>query len=215
MKTLHYIMDPQCGWCYAVAPLIDALTQLTNVDIKIYAGGLFSGVRKRQLSAASHQQIVAMDKKITALTGQVFSHTYYTTILEDKLRILDSDTPITALLAAESLGLNPLAMLHKMQIAQFVQGRSQSDVPNLANIANELGASTLDFLNAFDLFSGEKTLQHINKARHMLETVGGGGFPTLAFEHSDGAFIKLDHHHYYGQSVKWLAYVKQTLNSID
>ena len=215
MKTLHFIMDPQCGWCYAVAPLIDELTQLTTIDIKLYGGGLFSGANKRQLSADFHQQIIAMDNRITSLTGQVFSPTYYETLLDDKQRILDSDTPITALLAGGSLGLNTVAMLHRMQVDQFVLGRSQSDIANLANIATQLGASSRAFLNAFDLFSGEKTQQQIFKARQMLNLVGGSGFPTLAFEHSDGAFTKLDHSRYYGQPQQWLAYVKQLINTID
>jgi putative protein-disulfide isomerase len=215
MTTLHFIMDPQCGWCYAAAPLIDALTELPDIEIKMYGGGLFSGANKRPLSFDFHQQIIAMDKKITRLTGQVFSQTYYTTLLEDKERIVDSDTPITALLAAEYVGINSVAMLDKMQIAQFVNGRSQSDIPNLSNVACELGASIMDFLNAFNLFNGEKTQQHISQARHMLERVGGNGFPTLAFEHADGAFTKLDHSSYYGQPQLWLAYVKQTLNSIE
>lgn len=215
MKTLHYIMDPQCGWCYAAAPLIDALTGLPEIDINIHGGGLFSGANKRQLSTEFHQQIIAMDRRITALTGQEFSQIYYTQLLQDKQRIVDSDTPIAALLAAKSIGVNPLAMLHKMQISQFVTGRSQSDISNLSNIVNDLGASPKDFLTAFAAFKGEKTAQHISDSRHLLELVTGNGFPTFAFEHSDGAFTKLDHSSFYGQPKQWIAYVERVMKTVD
>ncbi|MBB1439044.1 DsbA family protein [Shewanella sp. SG41-4] len=215
MKTLHFIMDPQCGWCYAAAPLLDALTQLTNIEIKMHGGGLFSGAKKGSLSVSFHQRIKEMDNRITALTGQVFSQTYYSILLEDKQRIVDSDTPIAALLAAESLGINPLSMLHKMQIAQFVDGYSQSNIKNLTSIANELGLSSNGFISAFDAFNGEKTQQHIRQAGHMLDLVGSSGFPTFAFEHSDGAFTKLDHSRYYGQTGQWIAYVKQSMDTVD
>ncbi|MFM2484658.1 hypothetical protein [Celerinatantimonas yamalensis] len=156
-----------------------------------------------------------MDKRITALTGQVLSQIYYSTLLDDKQRILDSDTPITAILTAESLGIHSVAMLHKMQIAQFIEGRSQSDISNLTNIASEFGVNTNNFLNAFSIFNGDKTTQHIVQARHMLELVGGNGFPTLAFEHSDGAYTKLDHSSYYGQPELWLAYIKHLTKKIN
>jgi putative protein-disulfide isomerase len=215
LKTLHYIMDPQCGWCYAAAPLIDALTELTAVNIKLHGGGLFSGANKRQLSAGFHQQIITMDKKITGLTGQVFSSTYYSQVLEDQQRVVDSDTPIAALLAAQSLGVDPVLMLHQMQITQFVEGRSQSDISNLTAIVNELGVDSAAFLNAFTLINGEKTAQHINNSRNMLHLVGGNGFPTLTFEHADGAFTKLEHSSYYGQPKQWIAYVVRVLKTID
>ena len=215
MKTLHFIMDPQCGWCYAAAPLIDALAELPTINVKTYGGGLFSGAHKRPLSADFRQQIITMDKRITALTGQVFSQTYYSNLFDDRQRVLDSDTPITALIAAESLGVDPIAMLHKMQIAQFVDGRSQADVSILASIAEELGVNSEAFLDAFNDFSDDKTTQHIDQARQMLELVGGNGFPTLAFEHSDGAYTKLDHSRYYGQPELWLDYVKRSIEKID
>lgn len=214
MKTLHFILDPQCGWCYAAAPLIDALIERSDIDINMHGGGLFSGTNKRILSADFHQQIMAMDQRITTLTGQIFSQTYYANILADKHRIVDSDIPTTALLAARSIGINPITMLHKIQIAQFVKGRSQSDIGNLTAIAAELGASTSAFLKAFTDFSGKKTAQHIAQSRHMLELVAGNGFPTLAFEHADGAFTKLDHSAYYGQPQQWVKYVERVMKTI-
>lgn len=215
MTTLHLIMDPQCGWCYAAVPLIDALTELAEVQIKTHGGGLFSGANKGAVTAEFRQHMLASDKRIMALTGQQFSDTYYRGIFADKTRILDSDTPITALLAAKSLGIQPLTMLHNMQIAQFIDGRSMSDINSLASIATQLGADSKAFLSAFTLFSGETTNHHITKSRHLMHVVGGNGFPTFAVEHKDGTFTRLDHSSFYSTPRLWSAYVKQIVKDIS
>lgn len=213
MNTLHFIMDPQCGWCYAAAPLIDVLTELTELSIKIHSGGLFSGVNKGPVTSEFHQQMKESDKRIMALTGQQFSNNYYSTLFAEKDRVLDSDTPISALLAAEFLGIQPLTMLHTMQKAQFIDGRSMSDINNLSLIATELGAETKSFLNALAYFFGNKTNQHIAKTRQLMRALGGKGFPFFVLAHKDGSLTPLDHSGFYSTPELWSAYVKQKLQN--
>ncbi len=215
MTTLHFIMDPQCGWCYAAVPLIDALTELSEVQIKTHGGGLFSGANKGAVTAEFRQHMLASDKRIMALTGQQFSDTYYRGIFADKTRILDSDTPITALLAAESLGIQPLTMLHQIQRAQFIEGSSMSDINSLTWLATQLGTDSKSFVNAFAFFSGEKTNHHIAQSRHLMRVVGGNGFPTFAVEHKDGTFTRLDHGSFYSTPKLWSAYVEQIVKEIS
>lgn len=215
MTTLHFIMDPQCGWCYAAVPLIDALTELAKVQIKTHSGGLFSGANKGAVTAEFRQHMLASDKRIMTLTGQQFSDSYYSRLLHDKERILDSDTPITALLAAESLGIQPLTMLHQIQRAQFIEGRSMSDINSLASLATQLGTDSKSFVNAFAFFSGEKTNHHIAQSRNLMRVVGGNGFPTFALERTDGTFTRLEHASFYSTPRLWSAYVKQIVKDIS
>jgi putative protein-disulfide isomerase len=209
MTTLHFIMDPQCGWCYAAAPLVDALIAVPALQISVHAGGLFSGVNKGPLTAQFRHHIKASDKKITALTGQPFSDRYYDALFANPKRILDSDTPIAAVLAAGSLGIAPVAMLHQMQTAQFVDGHCMADIDNLNRIATALGADSKSFVHALAFFHGEKTNLHISQSRHLLGVVGGHGFPCFAIEHANGSYSKLDHSSFYGKPRLWSAYVMQ------
>lgn len=215
MTTLHFIMDPQCGWCYAAVPLIDALTELAELQIKTHGGGLFSGANKAAVTAEFSQHMLASDKRIMALTGQQFSDSYYSRLFADKERTLDSDTPITALLAAESLAIQALTMLHNMQKAQFIDGCSMADINHLTSLATQLGADSKSFVNAFAFFSGEKTNHHIAQSRHLMRVVGGNGFPTFALEHKDGTFTRLDHSSFYSRPRLWSAYVKQIVKDIN
>ena len=41
MNRLHYFYDAQCGWCYAVAPLIWEAAQLPGVTLELHGGGLW------------------------------------------------------------------------------------------------------------------------------------------------------------------------------
>lgn len=213
MTTLHYIMDPQCGWCYAADPLIQALARDPRFTITLHGGGLFSGINKKPLPEGFKQQIIAMDKRVTQLTGQVFSDIYYEKLLNDKQRILDSDTPITALLAAEALSMDAVCFLHRMQYSQFVEGRSLADIQHLTDLATEMGINSATFIDTFRRLSGNETQRHIEKSQQWLRSVGGQGFPTLLLEHGDGQLRVLDHTRFYGQPAQWLDYVSAYLNS--
>jgi putative protein-disulfide isomerase len=213
MTTVHYIMDPQCGWCYAAAPLLDALESIADLPIKLHGGGLFAGARKGPVSTEFRQYMRATDHKIMALTGQVFSERYTSQLLADPARIVDSETPTSALLAVASLGINPIDMLHLMQISQFVDGYPMSDLPVLAKLAGSLGATRPKFLQAFAIFQGEKTSQHFATSQQLLAVVGGHGFPTFALELADGSFSKLDHAAFYQQPAAWRQYVGQQIEA--
>lgn len=51
VKTLHYIYDPLCGWCYGIAPFIQAAHK-QGVTIALHGGGMITGSqRRRQMTA--------------------------------------------------------------------------------------------------------------------------------------------------------------------
>ena len=43
-SRLHYLFDPLCGWCYGVAPLIDAAAELPGLEIEVHRGEMLSGL---------------------------------------------------------------------------------------------------------------------------------------------------------------------------
>ncbi|MGO1296287.1 MAG: DsbA family protein [Vibrio sp.] len=212
MTTIHYIMDPQCGWCYAASPLMQALALDPRYTIQLHGGGLFSGANKTVLPEDFKQQIMMMDKRVTQLTGQLFSDIYYAKLLNDAERILDSDTPMTALLAVEALGGDALSLLHRMQIEQFVEGRSLAEINHLTDLVTEMGIKPTDFLAAYQRLTGNDTHQHIEHSRRLLRSVGGQGFPTMIIEHNASQYSVLEHSRFYGQPKQWCDYVSAHLN---
>lgn len=102
--TLHYIFDPLCAWCYGAAPLIRAAQNLPGLRIALHAGGMMAGDNRRNIDDEWRRHVLPHDKRIAQLTGQPFGEAYFNGLLHDTTAVLDSEQPITAILAAEALG---------------------------------------------------------------------------------------------------------------
>jgi putative protein-disulfide isomerase len=186
MNTLHYIYDPFCGWCYGAAPVVAALAARPDWKLRLHGGGMMTGARRQTVTPALRNYVLGHDERIARLTGQVFGAPYRDGLLCDESTVFDSEPPITAMLAAEQIGGNPLGLLEALQIAHYQQGRKIADPDELHAIAAENGLDPQAFAQAFAALCGAATHRHIAQSRALLETVGGHGFPTLALEAATG-----------------------------
>ncbi len=71
---LHYVYDPLCGWCYAVAPLVKAARAV--VSITLHGGGMMTGARRQKITPEWKGYVGPHDRQITQVTGQVFGARY-------------------------------------------------------------------------------------------------------------------------------------------
>lgn len=182
MMILHYIFDPLCGWCYAAAPLVDVARTLPGVDVRFHAGGMMTGPNRRPVTREWRAQVMPHDLRIAKLTGQVFGTAYLDGLLNDLGAVMDSEPPTTAILAAEALGGRGLDMLSRLQRAHYIEGRRIADPVVLADLAVDIGLHAQAFTAFFGNVSGQATRYHIESSRHLLEQVGGKGFPTFVLE---------------------------------
>ncbi|WP_370678589.1 DsbA family protein [Comamonas sp. GB3 AK4-5] len=186
--TLHYIFDPLCGWCYAAAPLVDAARQVPGLQLQWHAGGMLAGAQAKRITADWRAHVLPHDQRIHQLTGQPFGEAYTDGLLNQVGTPLDSGPPITALLAVQAMEqpagtqVEALDLLHRIQQAHYVQGRTISDADTLQQIAAEAGLDPQAFAVAYISQLGDPTLAHIQDSRHWLQQVGGQGFPTWALE---------------------------------
>lgn len=209
--TLHYIFDPLCAWCYGAAPLIRAAQTLPGLRIALHAGGMMAGDNRRNINDEWRRHVLPHDKRIAQLTGQPFGEAYFNGLLHDTTAVLDSEPPITAILAAEALGGHGLAMLHRLQQALYQQGRRIADTPVLESLAKELGLPSAMFIAEMRFKRGETTHQHIAQSRELLARVRGQGFPTVALEDSGGQLRQLPLAPYLGDAEGWKAMLKNGL----
>ena len=198
--TLHYIYDPLCGWCYAVAPLVRAARQV--LPVVGHGGGMLTGARRQQVSPDWHDYVTPKDARIADLTGQVFGHAYQEGLLRDGTAWLDSEPPITGVLAAEQSAGRGLDFLDAVQTAHYHDGRRVADLPVLEEIARELGLDLPAFRAAYESCRGETTRAHFARSRALLAKVGGDGFPTLILER-DGHLTVLDYDAYFRDPTGW------------
>ncbi len=197
---LHYIYDPLCGWCYAVAPLVKAAREVASIEL--HGGGMMTGARRQQITPAWREYVAPHDRQITQATGQPFGSAYLNGLLTDHASWLDSEPPTAAVLAAEQLQGAGLDMLARLYEAHYVEGRRIADDGVLSDLAGELGLDRLPFLEALQSFRGDAVNAHFAESRNLLSAVGARGFPTFVIEHDD-RLERLDHTPFLGRPDDW------------
>lgn len=202
--VLHYIYDPLCGWCYGAAPLLTAAREIDGLAIVLHGGGMMTGSNRRQVSTQLRNYVMQHDHRIAAMSGQPFGEDYFNGLLLDTTAILDSEPPISAVLAAEAGSGRGLAMLARIQTAHYVQGLRVADVAVLRRLALELGLDAAQFDSAFAAQEGAATQAHIAASRALLNKVGGQGFPTFALQRGE-KLQTLDAGRFLGQAEAWKA----------
>jgi len=203
MATLHYIFDPLCGWCYGAAPLVSAARALSRLDIVFHGGGMMAGPHRRAITSEWRSHVMPHDRGIAQMSGQLFGEAYFDGLLRDHTAVMDSEPPITAVLAAEAVAGHGLDVIHALQYAHYVQGRRIADLPALHEIAAELGLSGEAFDAQLAQLAGPATRDHIKASRHLLDRVGGRGFPTFVLEEASGNLSLVDVGPWFGRPTEW------------
>jgi putative protein-disulfide isomerase len=145
------------------------------------------------------------------LSGQPFGEGYTKGLLFDTEAIMDSEPPITAILAAEKITGSGLNMLHHLQSAHYVEGRRICEMDVLVSVAVGMDLEAAKFRNTFGRLSGQSTQQHINDSLRQLHEVGGHGFPSFALEQEQGRITLLYTGEWLGKPDAWKDYlIKQT-----
>lgn len=196
----HYIHDPLCGWCYGAAPLLRVAREL--LPVQAHGGGMMAGAARRAVTPELRQFVMGHDRRIAQVSHQPFGSAYFDGLLQDSGAVLDSEPPITAMLAADAVGGAGLDMLARMQRAHYVDGLRIADVGVLRALAADLGLSAPEFERAYKRLAGSATQAHITESRALLVRLGGQGFPTVAVE-QDGQFSRVDIGAYIGRPDAW------------
>ena len=183
-KTLHYLFDPLCGWCYGATPAVSGLLGAPGVVVKLLPTGLFSGEGARPMDDDFATFAWANDQRIERLTGQSFTDHYRDQVLGDRRQTFDSG-PATIALTAVSLTdpSRELEALKAMQRARYVEGRDVTSMATLASLLNDLGlelaAARLEQPDAELLaFNGTR----IGRAQALMREFSARGVPTLIAE---------------------------------
>lgn len=212
---LHYVFDPLCGWCYAAAPLVEAVRGLDGLKIALHSGGMMVGEYRQKIDNHWRDYVMPHDQRIAQLTGQPFGEAYFEGLLRDTGAVMDSEPPTTAILAAEELGGRGLDMLHAIQRAHYVDGRRIADQQVLAELASGLALDAEAFQGSFARLSGAATHEHFKASRSVLQQLEGQGFPTLALESGDGRMTRIDVGSWLGRPETWRRHIAALMHSLD
>ncbi|AXV80324.1 hypothetical protein CJO92_01500 [Ralstonia solanacearum] len=95
---------------------------------------------------------------------------------------LDSSPPIAAMLASELLAGQGIAVLKRLQIAYYQEGRSIAKMPVILELVEEIGLDADAFAKIFDTVAREQVESHLEATRAMLQRLQAQGVPAFALE---------------------------------
>jgi putative protein-disulfide isomerase len=193
-KTLHYLFDPLCGWCYGATPTVSGLLELPGVRLELLPTGMFSGEAARPMDDAFASYAWANDQRIERLTGQRFTEPYRHKVLGNRHQLFDSG-PATVALTAVALTdpARELDALKAIQHARYVDGGDVTSLLALAGLLEALGlheAAAKVAQPDADLLGANRT--RVRRARALMQEFRARGVPTLIVE-SGGKRRVLDH----------------------
>ena len=180
MRSLLYMYDPLCGWCYAAAPGIARL-QAAGVTVDLLPTGLFSEPG-RTMTAEFADYAWKNDQRIATMTGQAFTEAYRREVLQATGSAFDS--------TAATLGLTAVALsepgreadaLQVVQEARYRLGRDITDTAVLRAILAEAGfVAAAAALQAPSPALRSANAARVAKGADVVRELGERGVPTLA-----------------------------------
>lgn len=181
-RTIHYIYDPLCGWCYGALPALQALQAQTGITLQMHPSGLFSGAGARPMDSEFATYAWRNDQRIASLTGQRFTERYRSQILKTAGLRFDSG-PATLALTAVHLAQpeRELDALQAIQQARYIDGLDTTRTDVLVTVLQAQGLDTAaTLLTASDENLQAHNLARVEQARSLMQQLGARGVPSLA-----------------------------------
>ncbi|AVS66864.1 protein-disulfide isomerase [Paracidovorax avenae] len=183
-KTLHYLFDPLCGWCYGAGGTVAELAALPGVALRLLPSGLFSGEGARPMSADFADYAWSNDQRIERLTGQRFTEQYRSDVLGDHRQMFDSG-PATVALTAVALTApeRELEALKAIQQARYVHGQDITQLDTLVATLKDIGlGDAADRLARPDAGLLDANRERIARAQALSQQFGARGVPAFVLE---------------------------------
>ena len=183
-KTLHYVFDPLCGWCYGASAAVSAMAEHPAITLHLLPSGLFSDAGARPMDDAFAAYAWSNDQRIERLTGQRFSERYRSQVLADHQQMFDSG-PATLALTAVALTApqRELQALQALQTARYVDGQATTRLDTLTALLQALGLGEAAALLAQpDAALLQANRARVDEAQALLLAFGARGVPTFILE---------------------------------
>jgi putative protein-disulfide isomerase len=180
-KTLWYLADPMCSWCWGFSPVIDMIRKRYSdrLSMELLLGGLRPGTTL-PMEPSQREEILNHWHAVHRKTEQPF-------LFEGAMPpgfIYDTEPPSRAIVSGSMI--NPDSTLPLFKAIQSAFYLDQLDVTKtevLTSLASAVGIDSHQFLALFE--SNEmrsQTLAQFNKSRGW----GVHGFPTLILQDGQG-----------------------------
>jgi putative protein-disulfide isomerase len=173
-RTLWYVADPMCSWCWGFSPVIEAIQREygARLGIEVLLGGLRPGT-KHPIPSAQREQILHHWRAVQQQTAQPFG---FEGAMPEGF-VYDTEPASRAVVAVSLINREAIFSFFKMvQFAFYVEQQDVTNASVLSQLAARAGIDAQQFGQTFESDIAKRlTLEHFRKARQW----GVNGFPTL------------------------------------
>ncbi|KIO49210.1 DsbA family protein [Nitrosospira sp. NpAV] len=176
-KTLWYIADPMCSWCWGFSPVIEAIRREYGAPLKVelLLGGLRPGT-KDPMPSTQREEILRHWHAVQRRTGQPFK-------FEGAMPtgfIYNTEPASRGVVAASIIDSHTVFPFFKaVQSAFYVEQQDVTTAVVLTRLAADVGLNAGYFSRVFESDTAKhQTLDHFQKVRQW----GVHGFPTTIMQ---------------------------------
>lgn len=173
-RTLWYVADPMCSWCWGFSPVIEAIRREygARLGIEVLLGGLRPGT-KHPMLPAQREQILHHWRAVQQLTEQPFG---FEGAMPEGF-VYDTEPASRAVVAVSLIDRDAIFSFFKMvQFAFYVEQQDVTNSSVLSQLAARAGIDAQQFGQTFESDIAKRlTLEHFQKASQW----GVHGFPTV------------------------------------
>jgi putative protein-disulfide isomerase len=173
-KTLWYVADPMCSWCWGFMPVIERIRNEygDRLKVELLLGGLRPGT-KEPMPSSQREEILQHWHSVQRMTGQPFQ---FEGAMPEGF-IYDTEPASRGLLAVSQIAPDlTFPFLKTVQTAFYVEQQNVTKPEVLAQLAARVGLDSQRFSQVFESDAVKKlTLAQFQKARQW----GAHGFPTI------------------------------------
>lgn len=195
MIIVRYANDPLCGWCFALLPALQHLTQYSSkLKVQCLYGQLFPGAKAKIMGLGFREHLDKGLPAVEAASPARFGDAFRQQIMGNPHYVYETTMAARAIRAiAICSGSDELGVLLEFQRQFFVRGISANEISNFLILAEHFAASPRYFLEVF--YSNELSSaldESAREAKHMQMLAARTTLPVLLVE-SKGRQLVLDH----------------------
>jgi len=169
-----YVGDPMCSWCWGFAPVLERMTEVYEIPIRVVVGGLRPGSEGEPLDDRAAATLAHHWEQVSHASGQPFDHTFL-----DRRDgwVYDTETPAIAVVAMRELSPADTLRFHtRLQQAFYAAG---VDITDPAIYPALLEGFDVDRTKFAEMLGSDESRKAAWDDFTEARSYGATGFPTL------------------------------------
>jgi putative protein-disulfide isomerase len=175
-----YIGDPMCSWCWGFAPVLERMTEIYEIPIRVVVGGLRPGPEAEELDERMARFLAHHWEQVEHASGQPFDHSFLER--RDGWRY-DTEIPAVGVVTMRELNRPETLPFHsRLQRAFYAEG---IDITDMAEYPGLIDGFDVDPERFMELFASPEMKKAAWRDFTEARSLGANGFPTVVVRDGD------------------------------